>query len=176
MGAWRKFLVFVLFQVVWFACAFGAARGLWQPGVLATVVLAVWYVATSRAKVPASGLLAVSGLTGFIGESVLVQSGLLSYAAAWPGPSFAPAWIVALWVAFGATLQSLAAVLGARPILLSIPLGLFLAPLSYLAGARIGAIMLAEPQLWALAATGVLWAIALPLLMAVHHRLGDRDG
>ena len=162
-----------LFQVTWFACAFGAARGTALPGLLAAAVLVLWFVATSARRGNALVLLILSGCVGLAGETALLALGLLAYAAHWPVAGLAPAWIVALWIAFGATLAPFARMLGKRPMLLSIPLGLFLAPLSYLGGARIGAIAFPEPALGGLMATGVLWAMALPLLMAAHLRLGD---
>ncbi len=75
---------------------------------------------------------------GFVVESLLVRGGIIRYSAPWPTETIAPAWIVALWLAFGATLESTRLLLGSHAIARSTVLGFALGPFAYLAGRTIG--------------------------------------
>jgi len=168
------------FQLVWLACALGAASGRSAPGIAAAAAfLAVRLALDRRAldrraldrRLGATGLAALAGAAlGFVAESVLVSIGLVRYAAPWPSAQLAPAWIVALWLAFGATLPIKARLLHGRPLAAAL-LGALLAPLSYAAGARLAALETAAPHWPAYAAIALLWALALPLLIAAAGKL-----
>lgn len=156
----------VAYQAVWFACVIGAGRGLWWPGVAAALALAVWQV-TSSARPAATAALGGAGLAvGLSVEGTLAGSGLLAHAAApthWIGP--AP-WILALWPVFAMSLHRSFAFLQGRPWL-ACALGGLGGPLAYLGAARgWDAVRFAEPAWMALAALGLGWALALPLLAA----------
>jgi hypothetical protein len=156
------------FQVVWLACAFGAARGLNWPGVVSAALFIV--LALSLRRWPAGEIAAVTaaGLLGFFAESALSSTGLVVYGAG-RGSVFAPAWIVALWCAFAGTLAAIEALIGRDAWIKAAGLGLVTGPLSYLAGARLDALTLPAP-LPALIAIALLWAAALPLLLALRAR------
>jgi hypothetical protein len=164
---WSGLLSLGLFQVVWLACAMGAARGLSWPGIIAAAVLVAFHVASAARRWSAVGIVIAAGALGLAAESLLVVSGLVRYAAPWPIETLAPAWIVALWLAFGTALETTRRVMGSNPIAASSLLGLTLGPLSYVAGERLGALGFPEPAWPSLLAIAVVWGIACPALVAI---------
>jgi hypothetical protein len=162
------------FQLVWLAAAFGAARETALPGMLSGAIFTVTVLLASPSVRPTMLTVLASGAIGTLGETALAASGLVAYAAATPAVLAAPAWLVALWLAFGATLGSLAPLLARRPPAAAALLGLIAGPLAYWAGARIGALAVAPlPLAWL--AIAVLWGAALPALIHLHRRLAARE-
>lgn len=155
----------VLFQVAWFACVLGGARGnaLWG---LAAVSLLLTHSAllgnVRRDLLLAGGAAAV----GFIVDTVWIRSGVLNYG----GAAVAPVWIVLLWVAVGLTLNHCLSMFKARPWLGGLLAGLG-APLSYLGGERLGAVSIDEP--WQLLWISPVWLLlfALAFTLARHSAL-----
>jgi hypothetical protein len=148
----------------------GAAQGLSTPGIVAACA----YVSAQLVLYRGSGGLwhpiLASGALGLVAESMLAASGLVQFAAHWPHGSAAPAWIVALWLAFGATLPATARLLGSDAYGKAAALGAVFGPLAYAAGAKIGALAIKEPSWAAFAAIGGIWALSMPLLLAIARR------
>lgn len=167
----RDVAEWVGFQLVWLACALGAAQGDSRPGMVAALVYVTLALAARGWPRSLLILVAASAAAGVVAETALVAVGLLRHTATWPLAGLAPAWIVALWLAFGVTIDSLARILGGRSILVQATVGFVFGPLAYWAGARLGALNLGTPDAMALAATGLVWALALPALMDLHSRL-----
>lgn len=153
------------FQVVWLASALGAAAGAALPGITAAAAFLALQIATARPVRPMLAVVGAAAALGLAVESLLAAAGLVSYAAPWPLQGVAPAWIVGLWAAFGSTTPAMARLFGnvGWPALAAV--GAALAPLSYLAGAGLGALSLPRGAAAAAIAVGVAWAIALPLLV-----------
>lgn len=154
------------FQAGWLVAALGAAAGhplLAAAGPLGSAALTLAVLDQRRQAIAA---MLAGGLIGLGGESLLMWLGLVAFAAPGPLAGLAPAWIVALWIAFaplsGATLTWLAW----RPGLAA-GFGALLAPPTYLAGAALGALALSEPRWVSLLSIGVLWALAMPLLARI---------
>ena len=169
----RAILELAGFQIVWLASALGAAQGSSAPGVItALVFVALQLVAERSARMLLSGGIAAIAGAGL--ETLLARSGLVSYAAPWPGPGIAPLWIITLWLAYGTTMASTVRLLGARPFLNATALGAVFGPLAYIAGARIGALSLSDPLLWTCAVLALAWGILLPMLVAIDRYLAQR--
>lgn len=162
-------LNFAGFQACWFACVLGAAREFEWLGPLVTLVWAAYCVRAS--KQPARAALAMSavGALGVAVAAIELSADWLAFRGASPAASIAPAWIIALWIAFASTFDSSFAWATKRTWLLAL-LALVGAPLSYLAGERLGALDVLAPRSTSLAAVAVLWAAALPLAAALHRR------
>jgi Protein of unknown function (DUF2878) len=120
--------------------------------------------------------LLMAGIVGLIAESSLVAADLVRYSASWPMDAVAPAWIVALWLAFGTTLESTRRLLGTHPFVKSTLLGLLFGPLTYLAGERLGALAFTQPQWQGHLAVAALWGLAYPGLMKVGNWSGQASG
>jgi Protein of unknown function (DUF2878) len=157
------------FQVVWIVCAVGAAQGLSWPALVSAAALIAWHCG-SRQNHTSILTIVLTGCIGFAAESLLAATGLVRYAASWPIAAFAPAWIVALWLAFATTLRATRALLGVRPLWKPAVLGALFGPLSYAAGERLGALAISSPAMPSYLAIAVIWAIAMPLLLLIDER------
>ncbi len=170
MNAW---LEFAAYQAVWFVAVIAAGNGSAWPGALAAAafVAVQWSLSSRRAGLTMLAALAL--LAGTFVDGALALSGLARYAAAWPSPQSAPAWILGLWCAFATTLAGSLRVLQTR-LRAAALLGAVGAPLAYLGAARgWGAVAFAEPAWrgWAWLAAG--WALALPALAWSARRLAQ---
>lgn len=166
-------LTLAAYQLAWFIAVAGAGHGLVWPGVAAVALFATGRLAVSPRRAVEWRLIAASLAVGLVLESLWVCSGLLRYAAPWPLP-LAPAWLMALWVAFALTVVPLFGYLHARPLLAGL-CGAVGGPLAYLAAARgWHAVLLAAPTWRTLLALALGWALAMPLLTSLARRwLGE---
>lgn len=168
MNAWAEF---VAYQSVWFVAVIAAGDGAWWPGALAAAAFVAAQVLFSRRRAGLAMLAGAALLAGAVVDGALALSGLARYAAAWPSPHSAPAWILGLWCAFATTLAGSLRLLQAYPGVATL-LGLIGAPLAYLGAARgWGSIAFAEPAWRGLALLAAGWALALPALAWLARRL-----
>ncbi len=168
----RAFVNLIGFQAVWFVCALGAARGLSWPGLLLAAVFVALHLAMATETNLAALTLLGSALTGLAVESALIDFGVVHYAAPWPSDNFAPAWIVALWLAFGATLAPMRALFGSG--LKAAIAGAVFGPVAYEAGESLGAMNLQSPAWRTVLVLSLAWAGALPVLLALQGALDAR--
>ncbi|RPH93665.1 MAG: DUF2878 domain-containing protein [Lysobacterales bacterium] len=160
---------FVAFQLGWFACVLGAAKGLPWAGVLVVLAVIALHLARVRRPLPELRLVGLAMALGLLVDSLLLATGWLSYPTGLWLPGLAPYWIVAMWGLFATTLNVSMGWLRGRP-LLAVLMGAVGGPLSYLGGEKLGGIELTEPVA-AMAALAVAWAVAMPLLMMAAERL-----
>ena len=154
-----------LFQGCWFACVLGAAHGLIWPGLLMTVVLAIWQLAPRNRHPADLPVVAVALFIGVIADSAWVALDVLAYATPWPSSDLAPAWILLLWIAFALTLNHSLSFLAERPWLAAVLAGAG-SPLSYFAGLNFGAVEWVAPAPVVVAVAAVSWALIVPALFA----------
>lgn len=171
----RALLSFAGMQLGWFACVFGAVRGLSWFGPMVVSVGLLIHVrnqpGSARAK---EGLvLVLGGILGFVVDTALLRAGVITII----GAAVSPPWLVALWLNLTATTASGASLgsLSRRPILGAL-LGALAAPLSYDGGARLGAIGLERSRAGALVAIAVVWSLAIPTLLWIRRRFGTPRG
>ena len=163
----------VLYQIGWFGCVLAAASGRPILAMLVALASAAFHLALANNRRLEASVLLVSGLTGLVVDTATVQLGILSFPAQLGPAGMAPLWIVALWMQFGMTLRFCFSWLSGRYLLASV-LGFFGGPLSFLAGARLGAVEVGEPFVVSLLLLGALWSAALPLLVATADFAGQR--
>jgi Protein of unknown function (DUF2878) len=161
------------YELVWLAAVVGAGHGLVWPGVAAAGCFAGWRLTVSPWRRIELKLIAVTVPMALALEGFWVACGLIAYSAPWPSAN-APAWLLALWVAFALTLVPLFGYLHGRP-LLALLLGAVGGPLAYAGAARAHALQFPSPPWRSLAALSLGWAIALSSLTAVAARW-LRDG
>ena len=164
---------FTAFQVGWFSSVLGAANQMpWLGPVALLLVLAIHLLISNK---PAAELLIVisCGLVGLFFDSLLVAFGWVAYPSGQFSEYLAPYWIVTMWMLFGTTLNISMGWLKARPILAAI-FGAVGGPLSYIAGQKLGGIVLVDYGI-ALAALAVGWAIFMPLLLVLADKLSARE-
>jgi hypothetical protein len=165
-----RMLNFAMFYVGWFACVDGAARGhLWFGPALVAVLLSV-HLALASSRGQEARLILLAGLLGFVSDTVQALLGLYAFTNTSAAPWLCPPWMVALWMVFAATLNGSMRWLAGR-FALGAALGATCGPLSYLAGARLGAIELHANTPLTLAAIAIAWAGAVPALLWLRDTL-----
>ena len=170
----KKWTNIILYQAAWIIAVLGAARGDWWAGpaaVAAFAVVQLWLSPQPRADLY---LMVVAAAVGFVIDSGFAQSGALRYAASeqW---TFAPIWIVALWINFSLTLNHSLSYLKLHLALASL-LGAIGAPLAYWGAAKgWNAIAFEGSPMKTLITLAVVWAVATPLLCLVARRFTERE-
>jgi len=168
----RRLLNFAMFYLGWFACVVGAARGhLWLgPAMVAAFLFVHLSLAANRAQ--ETRLVLVIGFFGFVVDTLQASAGLYAFTHSRVAPWLCPLWMVALWMIFATTLNASMAWLAGR-FGLAAALGALCGPVSYLAGARLGAIELSSNPLASLGGIAIVWAVAMPALLAIRDRLSN---
>jgi hypothetical protein len=162
-------LYFLVGQAGWFACVLSAAHGSPSSGASVVAILLLIHLIYVPGPLQECGFLLFAVVLGTLWESTLVRTHLLGYPSGLLVQGFAPYWIVALWALFGAQFNTTYRWLKGRPAAAAM-LGALAGPLSFRAGAALGAVQFLRPLPAALA-LAVGWAAILPLLAVVSRRL-----
>jgi len=159
----------LLFQIGWFACVLGAAYGFPFAGTGVALTIATLHVLRANRPRQELKLILVSASIGTVWDSVVASTGLITYPNGVLVAGTAPIWIAALWVIFATTINVSLRWLHNRYLLGAI-FGAVGGPLAYLAGAKLGALVLLDTT-WALGLQAVGWAVLMPLLLRIARRL-----
>lgn len=162
------------YQLVWFAIVISASRE--QPifGIAAAfffIALQLHYSATRSSDMRA---LVATFACGLLLDDALAATGWLQYAS--PLISLpTPVWILALWLAFGMTLNHSMVFLHGKPMLAAL-LGGIGGPLAYLGAARgFDAVKFTSPAWHAITLLSAGWAVALGALAVLTERWADEQ-
>ena len=169
-----RLLNFVMFYVGWFACVAGAGRGQLWLGPAVVAVLLMGHLLLTRDRVRDTTLVLTIGLFGFAVDTLQASAGLYAFAGTSVLPWVCPPWMVALWMLFATTLNGSMAWLAGRHRLAAV-LGAVCGPLSYVAGARLGAIELQPNVLVSLTGIALVWGLAMPALLVLREVLCQRS-
>lgn len=161
-------IYFVIGQIGWFACVLSAAHGVPIIGVIFSAVLVVTHLLRVRDVIPELKLLCVVVCIGAVWESVPVATGLLVYPSGNVFPHAAPYWLLALWGLFAAQFNTSFQWLKRRLALAGL-LGAIAGPMSFRAGASLGAVHFAKP-LPAFILLAVGWGFLMPMLVLLSRR------
>jgi len=164
---WSVLINAALFQITWFACVIGSAKGLVWPAFASCAALAVYQLQGKRRHPSDVTLILASIGLGLIVDSIWVQSGWLIFSDQRPFSFLAPVWIIVLWVGFAMTINHSLAWLDRHPIL-PIAMGFIGGPMSYLAGLKLGAVEYQQSVLMVSAGLAVAWAISLLILVKIR--------
>jgi hypothetical protein len=164
MNARATYLLnYVAYQLGWLAAILGAAAGYGTAGALIGFTLTAGHVLLARDRRGELTLVAAALACGVLVESWQIASGTYRVLAD-PGPGVVPpAWLLALWAQFATTFRfSLRRIMtDPRAALVFGALG---GPIAFLAGERLGAVVLQVPLGPGLARLVVAWAAALAAL------------
>jgi hypothetical protein len=165
----------VSLYAAWFAAVLAAAHGRPWLAVAASLVAVVANIAFASARTAEVILVVQAALVGIVVDGALINLGLARYASPGPLAHLPPFWLITIWMAFATSLNSSLAWLKDRLSLAAL-LGLVGGPLAYFAGARLGGMEFTQPVWLALAAVGLLWMAAFPLLLFLARRGEARPG
>jgi len=154
---------FIAFQVGWFACILGASSGMPWIGVLVGLIVIALHLFSVDKPAKELSLIVYALVIGIVLDSLLVMSGWLNYPNGIVLSGMAPYWILMLWALFASTLNISMRWMHGKYWVAAI-FGAVGGPLSYLAGARLGAVTFTEMQP-ALLALALGWALAMPCLI-----------
>ncbi len=159
---------FILFQLAWFSCVIGAAKGMPWLGVVVTLATVIWHLTQAKAIKPEAMLILSALAIGASYDQILLSLNLVTYVHHGWDVAFAPVWILALWVAFSTILNvSLRWMRGKH--LIAIAFGAIGGPLAYLGAEKLGAVTLYGASSYIALSVG--WAIITPLLLLISIRL-----
>ncbi len=165
----KRLLINVLaFQIGWFSCVIGAANGYPSVGLVVTMLVVLLHLVLAYQPRTELMLIAIAGVIGACFDSLLLQTGWVSYPNGILLAGIAPYWIVAMWVLFATTLNVSMRWLHGNYTAAAL-LGLIGGPLSYLGGARLGGLVFVETTS-ALVALAIGWAVMMPMLVWVSKR------
>jgi Protein of unknown function (DUF2878) len=167
-------LNYLAYQAGWCAAILGAAYGLGTPGAVAALALTAGHVWLARDRAGELALVVAAAATGVIVESWQIGSGTYRILAGAPADGAAPPlWLLALWAQFATTFRfSLAGVM--RRPLRAMLFGAIGGPVAFLAGERLGAVVLQAPLLPGVSRLVVAWALALLWLSWLTRRAARR--
>lgn len=171
-----KLLNFALFQAGWFACVLGGAHGMPVAALAAAgTAIGVSLRWSSKDRMRDVRLLMAVTLIGFCMDTLHLVFGVFALIGTPLFPHLCPLWLVALWALFGTTLRGSLTWLAGRYWLAAL-LGAVAGPLSYLGGAKLGAVTLHANLAFSVTTIAVGWAVVMPLLVWLAHGKGKRCG
>jgi hypothetical protein len=155
-------------QASWFACVISAAKGAAWIGVALAIALIAVHLRRAAQPLEEAKLIASVAVIGGIWESALISLGLLAYPSSAVIPGVAPLCLLALWGCFAAQINTTYLWLKRR-IWLAPLFGALAGPLSFHAGAALGAVQFVKP--WpASAALAGGWSMLLPAVIGLSRR------
>lgn len=171
MNARATYLLnYVAYQLGWLAALLGAAAGHGTAGAVVAFALTVAHVLLARDRRGELVLVLAALAAGVAVESWQIASGTYRVLAGAPLGVLPPLWLLALWAQFVTTFRfSLRRIMtDPRAALVFGALG---GPIAFLAGERLGAVVLQVPLGPGLARLVVAWAVALAALAWGARRL-----
>ena len=164
---------FIAFQTVWFAAVLGAAHQLDWAGPLAFAAFTLAHFSFNNSHRREDIILLIIAVSvGTLLDSAYKLSQLLVYQGWTVAAYLAPLWISVLWGNIALTLNHSLSWLRGK-ILLAILFGAIGAPLSYLAGAHLGALEILPPTWFGLTVIGIAWAVMTPVLTNLLRTTSD---
>ena len=147
------------FQAFWFACILGQSQWLALP--LALLLIHLTLVSSKRRELLIVGICIGVGL---LSDSILTLVGLFIFQPEQMQLGLIPVWLVLLWAGLGATFLHSFSALFNRPGLMIMVFTL-LAPVSYFAGERLGAVSLAWPIWQSYLGIALTWLVASSVII-----------
>ncbi|MGB5307045.1 MAG: DUF2878 domain-containing protein [Gammaproteobacteria bacterium] len=158
----------LVFQAGWLCCVLAGANQLPWLGTLTALLIVACHVFHAMDPRKELALILIAGGIGAVWDSYLVYAGWLQYPSGILIEGTAPHWIVAMWLLFATTLNVSLKWLKQHLVLAGV-LGAISGPAAYLAGWKLGGVLMPDPVI-AMVALGIGWALFMPLLMTLANR------
>lgn len=166
---------YLLYQSGWFAAVLGAGAGYAWAGSAAAALLLAVHLGLATRRADEAWLACAVAAMGVAVDTLQVSVGTLRFSAGLLDPALPPVWLVLLWAQFATTLHfSLSWLL--RDWKRAALFGAVGGPIAFAAGARLGAVHLADPVWHTLLLLSASWAIALPVARLLAARQQARPG
>ncbi|MFO0855812.1 MAG: DUF2878 domain-containing protein [Phycisphaerales bacterium] len=163
-----KVINFALFQAAWFGCVLSAAKGYWWMPPICAVFVCAAYLLMREDMIANVRTLAIIVVIGTVIDLVLWRAKIVGFAQPQANFISIAAWFASLWASFATTLRLSMSWLRSRYVVSAI-FGAIGGPLAYLAGERLGALILPSKTLSLIVLAGE-WAVLTPLVMWVAFR------
>ncbi|MEE2978911.1 MAG: DUF2878 domain-containing protein [Pseudomonadota bacterium] len=163
MRSHRALLYAVAGQAGWFVCVLSAARDAAWVGIVFVAALLALHLRQARQPSLEWRLVVSVVVLAAPWETLLIRGGLIVYPHGTMWPGIVPPWLLALWVLFAIQVNVLFRWLRGR-WWLAMVLGAIAGPLSFRAGAALGAAHISDLPA-TLGALAVGWALWMPLLV-----------
>ena len=161
---------YALYQVGWLACVLGAASLRPWTGCLIAAILVGLHLALSLDRSREVRLVVLATVVGIAVEVVQITSGTYRFASGTIIEALPPGWLMAMWAQFATTFRfSLRSVM-TKPIRAAL-FGAAGGPVAFLAGERLGAVILLPPLVPGLLRLSISWALALVVFSTVVRRI-----
>ena len=161
---------FVLYQLGWLACVCGAAQQRPGWGLITALILLCIHLGLSYDRAKQLLLIVIAAVIGCFVEGILFGLGAYQFTSGQIVSWLPPPWIVVMWMQFATLFPFCLRWLQSR-YLLSALLGLTGGPLAFLGGEALGAINILPPRGGHLLLLGLLWTLAMPVLLHANVRL-----
>lgn len=151
----------VWYQALWFTAILSQTTYEWTLALL--LLLHLFLVPNWRTELK---VMLACGLVGITADSILTQFGIYVFA---PDPSLAgvplpiPFWLMAIWIGFSGTLLHSFSFFMTRPIIGTLIVA-SVAPFSYMAGVRFGAVGFGPEAPITMMIIGAVWLCLMPTL------------
>ena len=167
----NKIFNIVGFQVSWWGCVLGVKSGMIYLGPFLMLAFLAVHVILTMDNLSEIKLIILFGFFGTIIDTSMAYFGILIYNGTYfPDTYIAPLWITAMWCGFSATVNHSLSWLHNRYVA-SAALGVISGPLSYLAGAKFGAIEFDAAPIIALVIISIYYGLTVPLMYWVNEKL-----
>jgi hypothetical protein len=160
------------FQTAWWACITGVGHGLEILSLIYGVTLAILHTVYSEKPSQEIKLAAIALALGLVVDTLLQVASVIDFYG-WSLAFFSPFWLWLLWALFAMTLNSSLYFLQDKPLWLSALAGLMLGPLTYYAGAQLGAASF-DPSFIHIATLALVWMMTFPFLVYVAKQLSTQ--
>lgn len=164
-----------LYQVGWFCCVLGAARGFPYAGALVALLLMGVHLLLSDSRRTELHLMLFACLIGVLVDSVQQAAGVFSFRPVPGWPLWLPLWVFVIWAQF-ATLFRYALYWLSGRYLLGALLGMAGGPLAYWAGIRLGAARFGDMPVISILSLAVVWSLVTPFLIWLCDRQASGEG
>ena len=158
-------------DIGWGACVLGAAWGYHWLGMVVVLLLLIIHIAViERNKIRIVFIVALITIaTGFLADTLLIILGTVAPNRWLMPPPLTALWDLMIWVNFSLSLDRALRFLQKKPLLAAV-LGAVIAPPTYYAAGRLGALRFSEPSYLGLIWIGVIWFVVMPWLALMAKR------
>ena len=167
----NKIFNIVGFQVSWWGCVLGVKSGMIYLGPFLMFAFLAVHVIRTLDNLSEIKLIILFGCIGTVIDTSMAYFGVLIYNGTYfPDTYIAPLWITSMWCGFSATVNHSLSWLHNRYVASAV-LGVVSGPLSYLAGAKFGAIEFDAAPVISLGIIAIFYGLTIPLMYWVNEKL-----